>query len=185
LLRAAYDLQKHLYNILNKSFLEEFLRGGTDRQKRYAVNYTVYVIAQYFAWTEITRSEIQYIDLDDNEKTGQLTQALDEIQHLWGTDSLPPTLMIFSGEQRAIGESMRRGESGNMCVGYGSFAKEILGSKDELIDAIAMDVRRLSSISAKELERLPRLQHALMDLVKLLDPFHVRFTSDREYVHSG
>src|SRR5687767_14799939 len=62
LLRSAYDLQSRLYNILMTDFVGRYLREGSDRRQQYALCNTVFLMAQYFAWTEIIRTAIQFID---------------------------------------------------------------------------------------------------------------------------
>lgn len=60
LARAAYDLQSRLFNIVKGRFLETFLANGDAREQAYALNNTVFVIAQFFAWTELVRRELQH-----------------------------------------------------------------------------------------------------------------------------
>src|SRR5450432_2250639 len=72
--RAAYELQSRIFNIVKGGFLELYLDGGTERTHAYAINHTVFVIAQYFAWTELIRREIQFIDLGADAETRRLAQ---------------------------------------------------------------------------------------------------------------
>ena len=58
LARAAYDLQSRLYNILEQRLLMYCVRG-TPREGAYVVNNTTFLFAQYFAWTEIVRRDVQ------------------------------------------------------------------------------------------------------------------------------
>lgn len=67
--RAAYELQSRIFNIVTRGFAEGYLGKSNDRTWSYAVKHTAFVIAQYFAWTELIRREIQFIDLG----AGQLT----------------------------------------------------------------------------------------------------------------
>jgi hypothetical protein len=60
--RAAYELQSRIFNIVRGGFLTVYWKGGDDRTRAYAINHTLFVIAQYFAWTELIRREIQFID---------------------------------------------------------------------------------------------------------------------------
>src|SRR5262249_13953061 len=69
LARAAYDLQSRLYNVIKSNFLTAYLKNGDERTHSYAIKNTLFVIAQYFAWTELVRREIQFIDLGADEKT--------------------------------------------------------------------------------------------------------------------
>ena len=77
--RAAYDLQSRIYNIIKSDFLNLHLKNGDRRTRLYAIRNTLFVIAQYFAWTELVRREIQFIDLGTDEETRRLTGSR---QHL-------------------------------------------------------------------------------------------------------
>ena len=47
LLHAAYDLQSRIFNILRKAFLKTYYANGSDRDKEYAVENTVLLVAQF------------------------------------------------------------------------------------------------------------------------------------------
>ena len=129
--RAAYDLQCRLFNIVARPddehpqrgrFLDIYLRGGDERTRNYAVTNTLFLIAQYFAWTELVRREIQFIDLGADEQTRQLTWLQDNIYSTWQSDEHGPLLRIFAGEQRAIGERLiREGARGQSAWGMRHF----------------------------------------------------------------
>jgi hypothetical protein len=53
LARAAYDLQSRLYNILEHSLISAYFDNGDERERAYVVDNTVFLVAQYLAWTEI------------------------------------------------------------------------------------------------------------------------------------
>jgi hypothetical protein len=177
LIRAAYDLQSRLYNILCRNLMEVYQLRGSERQREYTISYTVFLIAQYFAWMEAARRRIQYILLDGDAKTRRLTTLLDDIASVWRSDAHPSPLMVFSGEQRAIGEMMMEqlNADDSSCIGYGRFVKEVLPSHDRLLDSIAADVERLPETLEQARERLTRIQHALIDLLEFLDPKFFRF----------
>jgi hypothetical protein len=119
--RAAYDLQSRLFNILRGGVLG-FVRAGNERERSYVLDNTVFLVAQYLCWTELTRREVQYIDLGKDEETRCLQRLQDNIYGLWGTSRYPPIFCIFAGEQRAIGEALiQAGPRGLECMGYGAF----------------------------------------------------------------
>lgn len=181
LVRAAYDLQSRLYNILEQNFVGVYMARGTPREKDYAIGNTVFVIAQYFAWTEITRAEIRFINLGRDRETRRLSELLDDIYRLWGTDKkdFGPSLRIFAGEQRAIGEALvAKSDKGVACMGYGEFLAEVLPKDKPLVDALAADVRALPDTLESARPRLTALQNALIDLLKLLDPKFLRFPKE-------
>lgn len=84
------------------------------------------MIGQWFAWTEIVRREIRFLDLADDEKTKQLSVLLEEVAHWWRTDLIGREFMIWTGEQRAVGETMTvEGSDGSECMGYAQFLEAI------------------------------------------------------------
>jgi hypothetical protein len=178
--RAAYDLQSRLFNIVNGRFLETFLVRGDVRAQVYAVSNTVFVIAQFFAWTELVRREIQFIDLGSDAETRRLASLQDNIHGVWQTDALDPLVRVFAGEQRAIGEKLiREGPRGPECMGYGAFLDGLKLGSDPLLAAIEADVRVLPTSEGRALPRLTAVQHALIDLLAFLDPEFVRFPIER------
>lgn len=176
LARAAYDLQSRLFNIVKSNFLTAYLRDGDARTHSYAIKNTLFVIAQYFAWTELVRREIQFIDLGADEKTRRLSSLQDNIYSIWQTDKFGPMLRIFAGEQRAIGERViRDGNRGSECMGYASFLDFYTAQQDPLLHAVEADVATLGTNLPQALPRIVALQHALIDLLDFLDPSFVRF----------
>ncbi|HTA84681.1 MAG TPA: hypothetical protein VK729_00335, partial [Silvibacterium sp.] len=122
--RAAYELQSRIFNIVRGGFLTVYWKGGDDRTRAYAINHTLFVIAQYFAWTELIRREIQFIDLGADGETRQLAQLQHKIYSAWQTDKYKPLLRVFGGEQHAIGERMIwEGPRGPQCLGVCFFSR--------------------------------------------------------------
>ncbi len=183
--RAAYELQSRIFNIVKGSFLK-YLEGGDSRLRFYAINHTLFVIAQYFAWTELIRREIQFIDLGANEETRQLAQLQHKIYSDWQSDKFEhPLLRVFGGEQHAIGERLIwEGPRGPQCVGFASFLDYLQGSPDPLLLALKVDVESLGACLEESLPRLIALQNAMIDLVLFLDPEAVRFPKkNRTKIH--
>lgn len=178
--RAAYDLQSRLFNILRMQFIEEFFVNGSVRERSYAVNNTAFLVAQYACWAELVRREIQFIDLGEDNKTRQLLYRQDDIFGIWGTDSLSGGFRIFAGELRAIGEVLiQTHEKEAVCMGYGAFLSEFPPGKNVLIDAVKNDIECLQEGLEGATVRVRRLQHALIDLLELLDPYYIRFPKSR------
>jgi hypothetical protein len=174
--RAAYELQSRIFNIVMGGFLTAYLKGGDDRTRSYAIDHTTFVIAQYFAWTELIRREIQFIDLGADQETRQLAHLQHQIYSGWQTDRYPPLLRVFGGEQHAIGERMIwEGPRGPQCMGFASFLDYLKGGPDPLICALKTDVESLGSCLEQALPRLTYLQNSLVDLVEFLDPEAIRF----------
>src|SRR5271165_1275842 len=93
--RAAYELQSRIFNVIHGDFLTTYLEGGDGRTRSYAINHTLFVTAQYFAWTELIRREIQFIDLGADEETRQLAQLQHKIYSNWQTDKYGSLLRVF------------------------------------------------------------------------------------------
>jgi hypothetical protein len=108
LLRAAFDLQSRIYNIVRQRFLARYLQQGGQDDQRYACHNTMFVFAEYLGWVEILRRGVQFLDLGDVRRNRLLVERLEAIGTILSTDrdfqdAVP---CIFRGEQRAIGELM-------------------------------------------------------------------------------
>lgn len=169
LARATYDLQSRLYNILKQGLISAYFDNGDERERSYVVDNTAFLIAQYLAWTEIIRRDIQYIDLGQDEQTRQLARLQDDIYALFQTDRFNRIFRIFAGEQRAIGEQMIRNVGrGPECAGYAAFLDQLAKTSDPLLELIQEDVRNLSTRLQEARPRLIALQNALIDLLAFL-----------------
>jgi hypothetical protein len=178
--RAAYDLQSRLYNIIQQKFIKVYLDNGSERERTYAIKNTVFLAAQYFAWTEIIRRDIQFLDLGADDKTRELARLQDRIYSLWQTDAYGPLFRVFAGEQRALGEEMICDSArGPNCMGYAVFLEETKQTKDQLLNALKADVQDLSSRLPEARVRLIAIQNALIDLLDFLDPNFIRFPKER------
>jgi hypothetical protein len=165
---------------LKQILIQVYLVKGNSREQNYVMNNTSFLIAQYLCWTELVRREIQFIDLGENAKTRDLLRLQDTIYSLWGTDRYPSAFRIFAGEQRAIGEAaIQIAARGPECMGYGAFLTTFTNGVNPLIDELRADVTALGNGLGQATERLTDLQHALIDLLKMLDPEYLRFPEDR------
>lgn len=183
LLHAAFNLQTRLYNIASPThrFLERFLTNGSPAEAEYARLNSVYLLGQYLCWSEILRRESQFIDPVDVQRDREVMACMEEVRDVL-SDSFTftdPTLRVFRGEQRAIGEvlltrtdnpSDRVGPRWD-CLGYAAFVKA-QDDKDTArwFTTLLDDVDRLTEGPEEHRERLVALQHALLKLINLLDP---------------
>jgi hypothetical protein len=85
LLRAAFDLQSRLYNIVVWDFLS-LLRSDDETVRRYAVDTTAWHFAQYVGWVEILRHEVQFLDLGTARRNKQLQARLGSVAHAFASD---------------------------------------------------------------------------------------------------
>jgi hypothetical protein len=183
LLRSAYDLQSRLWNIVCADFLERYFACGDETQRAYAVENTLFVVGEFLAWVEIVRQDIQFLDLGRERQTRALIDAIDEIRGAFSRDEIETEVFkIFRGQQRAIGEIMIREPSEpSESIGYAAFVQRLRdpafrGWFDRLEADIAGPLVRDLTTSR---ERLTAIQHALMDLVDLLDQRAIYFQPRR------
>ena len=176
LIRAAADLQSRIYNILKLGFFNYNYINGDDRQRNYAINNTIFLFFQFFAWTEAVRRDIQFISLDEDYKTGKLSELQNSIYSIMQTNKYESALMVFAGEQRALGEIMLKSQDGRaMCIGYGEFLKSEFKKSDPLVLALTTDLISVAEGLKNANERLKQLQNVLIDLLTFLDPECIRF----------
>jgi hypothetical protein len=171
---AAFDLQSRLYNILCLNFFAKF--GGDHERCEIAENTTLFRLAQYLGWTEILRRDIQFLSFPEADDTRRVAHLQDEIRRRLLTDSYGPVMMIWSDEQRAIGEQMIVEEHDKvLCMGYARF-------QDGYPTRFAPWCERLRGElqSDTATERLRAVQHLLCELVETLDAHRMRYTDDLE-----
>jgi len=184
LLRAAFDLQSRLYNIVKQSFLGAYLRRGSAAEQEYACRNTVFVLAEYLGWVEILRRGVQFLDLGDVERNRRLVDRLEAISTVLLADRPYPdaTFRVFRGEQRAMGElmvdtAMPSGSQPSQCIGYATFIAKLVQEPSfaRWFEKLEDDVRQLAAEPSPRYARLVDLQHALMDLIDFLDDPPTRF----------
>ncbi|MGH8898352.1 MAG: hypothetical protein ACRDZ4_15360 [Egibacteraceae bacterium] len=190
LVRAAFDLQSRIFNIVRQGFLVKYCADGTEGEREYAVRNTVFVLAEYLGWVEILRREVQFLDLGDVERNRRLVEWLEAVSDILSTDRriTDPGFRLFRGQQRALGELMiepiewtRAGAKDEpargRCMGYAAFVAklETEPSFARWFDKLEADVERLAADPASAGERLIPLQQALIDLIDFLDDPPARF----------
>jgi hypothetical protein len=169
---AAFDLQSRLYNILRKNFFKQF--GGDHERCAIAENTTLFRLAQYFGWTEILRRDIQFLSFPEAADTQRVVALQLGISKRFLTSDDHHGLMIWSDEQRGIGEKMIVEEFEKvLCMGYARF-------RDEYETRFAPWCERLRGElqSTAGHDRLRDVQHLLCELVETLDPDRIRYTQD-------
>jgi hypothetical protein len=180
LLGAAYDLQGRLWNIVRQGFLDVYYQRGTPDEQDYARNHILYVLAEYLGWVEIVRRDVQFLDLGAEEENRRLMEHLELVRQQLATDMMDPVFRVFRGQQRAIGELMMRsaeaGDERRECMGYANFVKRLCDDETfaRWFARLRQDVDLLAREPKRHDERLRALQHALIDLIALLDPLAER-----------
>jgi hypothetical protein len=183
LLRSAYDLQSRIYNVYRPGGF----RGGRDPEY-FRLN-TLFLFAEFLAWLEIIRREVQFLDLGAVQETKDLARVLQKAQDQMSTTSgLRDNLYLYRGHQRAIGELMLARVEGQTtagpryeCMGYAAF---IAAHEDpafaKWFTRFGDAIDRLRNDKRYRPERLVRVQHALIDLIDLLDRDRARFPQNRD-----
>ncbi|MEV4478538.1 hypothetical protein [Micromonospora coxensis] len=192
---AAFDLQSRIFNILHghrvdaagksRGFLTAFVVHGAADDAEYARRSTAFVFAEYLAWVEILRQDVQFLDLGRNQVNRDVMRQISRISGILsgvevGQVHVGSEFRIFKTAQRAIGEVMARtdGETGRRrCCGYAEF--DTLLNEDasfrRWFTPLLNDVDRVAAAPEPALPRLTELQHRLVELIDLLDPRFVRF----------
>ena len=170
---AAFDLQSRLYNILELEFFEKF---GDGERAEEALRTTLFRFAQYFGWTEILRRDIQFLSFPTAADTRRVAELQEAVAQCFRDDGYGPELMIWSDEQRAIGELMIVEEHGKvLSMGYAAF-------RERCEDTFApWRIRMRDELQAESARaRLRDIQRNLCDLVETLDSRRVRYTQTLE-----
>ncbi len=176
LLHAAYDFQSRIYTILRAGFLDRYFTAGSPREKEYAVENTVFLVAQFLGWTEVLRQEIQFLDLGSVDETRRLRELQDGLYTQLHTEALGSGFRLFPGEQRAVGELMTERSTGSpRCLGFAAFLKARNPEIDLWLNPLREDVKTMATDVRPFEARLVSVQHALIDFLQYLDPQCVRF----------
>jgi len=172
LARAAFDLQSRLYNLVRHDFLGKYLVRGTEAEKVYALESTLYVLGEYFGWVEIMRRENQFLDLGDMARNRELSDSLATISGIFLGERPDPTFRVFRAEQRAIGHVMTLVDGdARECIGYAEFIDRRAAPEfGRWFEKLADDVHRLAREPGTHEARIVDLQRALVDLLAVLDP---------------
>jgi hypothetical protein len=171
---AAFDLQSRLYNILRQGLFTAY--GEDPVRGEEVLRTTVFRLAQYFGWTEILRRDIQFLSFPQDDQTRRVARLQSEIAKCLLSDGYGWALMIWSDEQRAVGERMVVEEHGRaLCMGYARFS-------DHFEETFAPWRERLLIEIPQEAAqcRLRDVQHLLCELVETLDEHGVYYRRDLE-----
>lgn len=190
---SAYELQGRIHNILIRK-LFDYADSENNSYSNNVRLYTVYLIGQFFAWKEILRKEMHYLDFREGKEEISLLENLDSLETLFSSDKVGGGMfMIFRGEQRAIGECMmvfHDVTSTYQCIGYSKFIELLEDDKCKIWLSILTDnIERAISEYRKNNNfksvRLSDIQSKLIDLLNTLDPDLKRFPKHREKINNA
>lgn len=133
LLRAAFDLQSRLYNIVVLRFLS-YVQSPDETKKAYALDTTLWHFANFLGWVEVLRHEVQFLDLGTARKNKELQSRLGEVAQAFASDraefrprkvppvdagesrqaqrgvpreqAMEPGFILFRADQQAVGQAM-------------------------------------------------------------------------------
>lgn len=182
LVRAAFDLQSRVYNILKLGFFDTYVVRGSADEAHYALHSTLFVFAEYLGWVEILRRGVQFLNLGEVERNQRVERRLSAIRTALLSDEWDAHFRILHGQQRAIGEIMVvTGGDGaapmRQCLGYAAFVERMENdaSFSRWFEQLSADVQAMAATGDAGRQRLVTLQRALIDLIELLDDPPVRF----------
>jgi hypothetical protein len=181
LLQAATDLQSRLYNIVRGRLLEVYGRG-TEDERRYVIDNSSFVFAEYFGWVEALRREVQFLDFGADAHNRKVQSCLEAVASAFLRDDMEKEFRIFRGQQRAMGEVMLvpRNSGGLECIGMANFTKRLDDPEfSRWFHTLRRDLEELIEQPTLPLRRIERLQGTLVDLIDCLDPQAVRVPSRR------
>jgi hypothetical protein len=153
---------------------------------------TLYVVAEFLAWVEILRREVQFLSMGRTTATRELQDLLAKIRKTFSTDEygtveIDLIFRLFRGEQRAIGEIMITKERSLTCIGYAEFVTRL--DTNPGFAKWFNELQKAIEIIAKEEpgydRRLIAIHDSLIDLLDFLDPKHVRVPTDRLRIEAG
>jgi hypothetical protein len=172
LIAASFELQSRLYNILALDFIGKWVKDERTGKRDAAIHSTLYVFAQFFAWRELIRREVQYLRFSRDEQTRLFAQLLRDIGEEFLADRYGQQFMIWRVEQRGLGERMIiPADGGKACLGYAAFLDQ-RGMMDEWLKPIERDLENIDDGGRK---RLTNVQHLLVDLIRQLDDNKKRY----------
>jgi hypothetical protein len=175
LARAAYELQNRLYTIRTTDYLPTQLHSKDEGTREYVRWNTLYLFAQYLAWAEILRREVQYLDLADEWATRNFIEQLDAVQNAFGEAGTDPgrPFRIEYGDQRAMGELAVDPHAGTPREAIGPAAFRAHSGKGtplaDWLDRLNSDLDRVGAAKG-DVAWLVGPQAALGDLVSRADP---------------
>jgi hypothetical protein len=183
LLLAAFDLQARIYNIICMDFVARHTSSGDPEERLYARASTLYRLGNYFGWIEVLRRGLQFLDLGEEARTHELVERLDTVSHTFAdTEGFPASAFrLFRDEQRALGEVMLEPAEGDLrryqCIGYATFVDRLDGESGftRWFERLGREFNKLSDPAPGQLDRLIKLQHALVHVIDFLDPQGLRF----------
>jgi hypothetical protein len=194
ILLAAADLQDRLWHLTQnqaKASSPILLEQEASRQKsslwpmtrRHYLTGTLYLFARYFAWVEILRREVQFLDFGATELTERFSKKLKDVERAlaetdlqqFSTVEIKADRQIFQLQQVMIGQLlMVDNDDGLFCLSYADFMERFDDPFSTQDDFVALTDLVTRAVAGNEndfcLTRCIFLLNSLVDLIDFLDP---------------
>lgn len=162
--RAVNELQGRLWVILSTR-AANYHYVKQQGEEEYYIQSTAFLVAQYFAWSELMRRQIAALDYSD------LSLLLEEISDAFAHGE--PGFQIYRLEQREIGERLMtqmKADSDAAIFRYSEFRDIMAAPKPaESLLALRDRTQYLLDHIDREMERATRIQNALVDPLDFID----------------
>jgi hypothetical protein len=170
LVTAAFDLSKRINNILERDF-GGFYLYGSESQKEYALQSTVYLFGQYFAWKHLFDREVQFLDGHvDRESSSSVQDGFQSVYEAFSTDQgihVDEEFQCFGVDQQGFGEKMIvKADTEWRCVGYASFIEM---EDNRWVKAFRDSFIAHVSGNASGKHRLRKIEESLSSLMGIVD----------------
>lgn len=202
---SAWALQERIDNILERDFASFYIEKEGERNvyANNALNYTLFLFCQFFAWREIINREMYNFRFRKCGYDSRILLKLIAVEHWFSTsdgikgdDFSRDMFMIFRGEQRVLGDlCVKFNKDTNVyeCIGFSDFIKK--RKEDHIkedacylsIDRLEEDIENLLQRRKEDIERKHRghyirlavIRDSLLDLLDELDPKKQRHPEHR------
>lgn len=183
LLRASFDLQSRMYNIVEHGFIEKYYGDERPDTTEYACENTLFVLAEYLGWVEILRREVRFLDLGKQDRNEVWANSQVRVRKVLQAEQHDGVLQVMNGQQRAIGEVMIEeagdgpdGTSRQQTIGYAEFVarRRADAQFSRWFERLEQDIALLAREPGHHHDRLIALQRALIDMIDCLDPEYER-----------
>jgi hypothetical protein len=173
LAQSAAELQSRIFNIVESGWLG--VQKRYESHGDYAAMSTAYLFAQYFGWIEARRQAV-LTSSGEGGRDLSVQRVIDGVLAVLRRSEGSGGFLFFMNEQRAIGELMLTWEVHTETgvriphvMGYAAFT-ERFATDESFSPWFAPVTSGLELVAQGDNTRLIAIQHALVRLIKELDP---------------
>jgi len=173
--RAVNELQGRLWVVLSSKAANYHYTRERQGDEEYYVDSTAFLIAQYFAWSELMRRQIAALDYNE------LSQLLDDVSDAFAHGG--PGFQFYRLDQREIGERLMthmKIDTDPAIFRYSDFRDMMAAAKPpERLLTLRNRSQYLLDHIDREVQRATHIQNALVDLLDFIDAECVWVRPDR------